>query len=332
MIIKSFEINKIKLDKDKIILFYGQNEGLKDVTVKNLIKGLDKNIIFYYEEREVLEKSDNFIENILSKSFFEKKKVIIIKRVTEKILNILSLIKERNTEGISIILNASNLEKKSKLRSYFEKDKNNICVPFYLDDQQTLAKLSISFFKKLGIPISQSDLNLIIGICNGDRINLLNEFQKIEQFSINRKNISTDEIIKLINITENHSVSKLIDYCLVMNNKQVINILNENNFAHEDSILIVRTFLNKAKKILKLSSEYKKNKNIDLTVDSAKPPIFWKDKEMIKQQIIKWKPENLKELIYNLLEVELMIKKNFNNSVNLIGNFLLETSMSNNKS
>ena len=319
MIIKSFEINKIKLDKDKIILFYGQNEGLKDVTVKNLIKGLDKNIIFYYEEREVLEKSDNFIENILSKSFFEKKKVIIIKRVTEKILNILSLIKERNTEGISIILNASNLEKKSKLRSYFEKDKNNICV-------------SISFFKKLGIPISQSDLNLIIGICNGDRINLLNEFQKIEQFSINRKNISTDEIIKLINITENHSVSKLIDYCLVMNNKQVINILNENNFAHEDSILIVRTFLNKAKKILKLSSEYKKNKNIDLTVDSAKPPIFWKDKEMIKQQIIKWKPENLKELIYNLLEVELMIKKNFNNSVNLIGNFLLETSMSNNKS
>ena len=332
MIIKSFEINKIKLDKDKIILFYGQNEGLKDLTIKNLIKELDKNIIYYYEEREVLEKSDSFIENILSKSFFEKKKIIIIKRVTEKILNILSLIKEKNTEGISIILNASNLEKKSKLRSYFEKDKNNICVPFYLDNQQTLTKLSFSFFKKLGIPISQSDLNLIISKCNGDRITLLNEFEKIEQFSINRKSISTDEIIKLINNTENPSVSKLIDYCLVMNNKQVINILNENNFAHEDSILIVRTFLNKAKKILKLSSEYKKNKNIELTLDSAKPPIFWKDKEMIKQQIIKWKPENLKELIYNIIEVELMIKKNFNSSVNLITNFLLESSMTNNKS
>ena len=79
MIIKSFEINKIKLDKDKIILFYGQNEGLKDLTIKNLIKELDKNIIYYYEEREVLEKSDSFIENILSKSFFEKKKIIIIK-------------------------------------------------------------------------------------------------------------------------------------------------------------------------------------------------------------------------------------------------------------
>ena len=157
---------------------------------------------------------------------------------------------------------------KSKLRSYFEKDKNNICVPFYLDNQQTLTKLSFSFFKKLGIPISQSDLNLIISKCNGDRITLLNEFEKIEQFSINRKSISTDEIIKLINNTENHSVSKLIDYCLVMNNKQVINILNENNFAHEDSILIVRTFLNKAKKILKLSSEYKKNKIIELTLDS----------------------------------------------------------------
>ena len=86
-------------------------------------------------------------------------------------------------------------------------------------------------------------------------------------------------------------MSELIDNCLSKNKKKTINILNENNFSNEDCILIIRIFLNKLKKILKLSNEFKKNKNIDLTISSAKPPIFWKDKEITKQQIFVWKPK-----------------------------------------
>ena len=327
MIIKSFEINKINFNQNKLVLFYGKNEGFKNEATNNLIK--DKDEITKYEEKEVLENINDFIESILSKSLFESEKIIIIKRVTDKILKIIGEIESKNIEDIKIILNADNLEKKSKLRSLFEKDKKYICVPFYPDTDQTLSKLTYNFLKKKNILISQSNINLIVNKCNGDRETLLNELNKIEYFSKNGKKITAENIAKLTNLIENHGISELIDNCLAKNKKKIVNILNENNFNNEDCILITRTFLNKAKKILKLSSEFQNNKNIDLTISSAKPPIFWKDKEITKQQIYKWTPENIKQLIYKLSEIELLIKKNINNSINLITDFILNQASSN---
>jgi len=327
MIIKSFEINKINFDQNKLVLFYGKNEGFKNEATNNLIK--DKDEISKYEEKEVLENINDFIESILSKSLFESEKIIIIKRATDKILKIIDEIDSKNIEDIKIIFNADNLEKKSKLRSLFEKDKKYICVPFYPDTDQTLSKLTYNFLKKKNILISPSNINLIVNKCNGDRETLLNELNKIEYFSKNGKKITSENIAKLTNLIENHSISELIDNCLAKNKKKIVNILNENNFNNEDCILITRTFLNKAKKILKLSSEFQNNKNIDLTISSAKPPIFWKDKEITKQQIYKWTPENIKQLIYKLSEIELLIKKNINNSINLITDFILNQASSN---
>ena len=327
MIIKSFEINKINFDQNKLVLFYGKNEGFKNEATNNLIK--DKDEVTKYEEKEVLENINDFIESILSKSLFESEKIIIIKRVTDKILKIIDEIDSKNIEDIKIILNADNLEKKSKLRSLFEKDKKYVCVPFYPDTDQTLSKLTFNFLKKKNISISQSNINLIVNKCNGDRETLLNELNKIEYFSKNGKKITAENIAKLTNLIENHGISELIDNCLAKNKKKIVNILNENNFNNEDCILITRTFLNKAKKILKLSSEFQNNKNIDLTISSAKPPIFWKDKEITKQQIYKWTPENIKQLIYKLSEIELLIKKNINNSINLITDFILNQASSN---
>ena len=327
MIIKSYEINKINFDQNKLVLLYGKNEGFKNEATNNLIKNKDE--VTKYEEKEILENINDFIESILSKSLFESEKIIIIKRVTDKILKIIDEIDSKNIEDIKIILNADNLEKKSKLRSLFEKDKRYVCVPFYPDTDQTLSKLTYNFLKKKNILISQSNINLIVNKCNGDRETLLNELNKIEYFSKNGKKITAENIAKLINLIENHSISELIDNCLVKNKKKIVNILNENNFNNEDCILITRTFLNKAKKILKLSSEFQNNKNIDLTISSAKPPIFWKDKEITKQQIYKWTPENIKQLIYKLSEIELLIKKNINNSINLITDFILYQASSN---
>ncbi|MDA7813302.1 DNA polymerase III subunit delta [Candidatus Pelagibacter sp.] len=327
MIIKSFEINKINFHQNKLVLFYGKNEGFKNEAVNNLIKDKDK--ITKYEEKEVLENINDFIESILSKSLFESEKIIIIKRVTDKILKIIDEIDSKNIEDIKIILIADNLEKKSKLRSLFEKDKKYICVPFYPDTDQTLSKLTYDFLKKKNISISPSNINLIVNKCNGDREILLNELNKIEYFSKNGKKITAENIAKLTNLIENHGISELIDNCLAKNKKKIVNILNENNFNNDDCILITRTFLNKAKKILKLSSEFQNNKNIDLTISSAKPPIFWKDKEITKQQIYKWTPENIKQLIYKLSEIELLIKKNINNSINLITDFILYQASSN---
>ena len=321
MIIKSFEISKINLGLNNLFLLYGKNEGFKNEVTKNIIK--NKNNILNYEEKEILENENNFIENILTKSLFDEKKTIIIKRSTDKILGIIENLNSKKLEDTTIIVNADILEKKSKLRTFFEKDKKLVCVPFYPDNDQALSKLTHNFLKNKNILISQSNINSIINKCNGDRETLLNELNKIEYYSKNGKKISSEDIIKLTNLSENHSVTELVDNCLAKNKKKIINILNENNFNNEDCIIIVRTLLNKSKKILQLSSDYKNNNNIDLTISSAKPPIFWKEKEIIKQQIYKWKPKNIKQLIYTLGEIELQIKKNIKNSINIITDFIL---------
>ena len=320
MIIKSYEIKKINLENGQFVLFYGHNQGLKKEAINNLNK---KNTISNYDEKEILENDNNFIENILSKSLFEQQKFIVIKRATDKILDIIKILHLRNFEDTKIILDADNLEKKSKLRSYFEKHKTLVCVPFYPDNEQTLSKLAYGFLRDRKISISPSNVNLIVNKCSGDRDTLVNELQKIEYFSKNGKQINSENISKLVNVNENRSISELVDNCLAQNKKKTISILNENNFSNEDCIMITRLFIIKAKKLLVLSNAFKTNKNIDLTISSAKPPIFWKEKEITKQQILKWSSKNIKQLIYSLSETELQIKKNINNSINLITDFIL---------
>ena len=321
MIIKSYEINKINPVLNNFLLFYGKNEGLKNEITKIIIK--EQSNVLHYDEKEILDNENDFIESILTKSLFEEKKIIIIKRSTDKILKIVENLHSKNIEDV-IIINADNLEKKSKLRSYFEKNKKLICVPFYPDNDQTLSKLAYNYLIDKKIVISQANINLVINKCSGDREALLNELQKIEHYSKGGKKITSENIVQLTNLIENHSISELVDNCLAKNKKKIISILNENNFNNEDCIVISRLFLNKSKKLLQLSTEFKKNENIELTISTAKPPIFWKDKEITKKQINQWKPENIKELIYKLSEIELLIKKNINNSINLITDFILE--------
>jgi len=323
MILKSYETNKINLDHNKIILLYGKNEGLKKETINLLIK--PKNIeISNFDEKDILENFNSFIESIGSRSLFKEEKIIIIKRSTEKSLNIIKEIENKNLEDVIIIINADNLDKRSKLRSFFEKDKKHVCIAFYPDNEETLSKMAYNFLREKKISLSPNSINLIIRRSNGNRETLLNELIKIESFTITGKQLNSEDIIKLTNLVEEHSVSELIDNCLAKNTKKTINILNENNFNNDDCILITRIFLNKSKKILRLTEEFQSNNNLELTISKAKPPIFWKDKDITKQQIKKWSPENLKKLIYKLNEIELDIKKNINNSIHLITNFILE--------
>jgi DNA polymerase-3 subunit delta len=326
VIIKSYEIEKINLNKDGIVLFYGKNNGLKNEAIEILNK--NKNNILSYQEKEILDNQNNFIETILSKSLFDRQKFIVIKRATDKILEMIVNLQQQNLEDTRIILNSETLEKKSKLRTFFEKNKTFVCVPFYPDNDQTLSKLAYNFLRERKISISSSNINSIINKCSGDREILINELQKIEFFSKNGKQINSDNISKLINLSENHNISELVDNCLAQNKRKIISILNENNFSNEDCIMIVRSFIIKSKKLLALSKAFETNKNIDLTITSAKPPIFWKEKEITKQQILKWNSNNIKQLIYSLSEIELQIKKNINNSINLITDFILFQSSS----
>ena len=323
MIIKSNDTGKINLDKNQYILLYGINEGAKADEISSLVLKNKNKTITRYEEKEILENNQNIYDDILSKSLFDNQKIIIINRASDKIFKFISELSEKNISDISFIINASALEKKSKLRSFFEKTKDLICVPFYQDTPSSLSILTQNFLKEKKINISQENINLIINRCNGDRGILKGELNKIEFFCKNKKNISTLDLVKLTNLIENYSISELVDNCLAKNKKKTMYILNENKFSSEDCITIIRTFLYKLKRILILSNDYLINKNLDKTILSAKPPIFWKDKDIVKQQINKWNPKQIKNLIYEINEIELSIKKNLNNSINLTTNLIL---------
>jgi DNA polymerase-3 subunit delta len=324
MIIKSFEIKKINLNQNPLLLLYGKNEGHKSEVISDILK--DKNKNDKYEEKEILDNLNNFLENLFTRSLFEDEKVIIIKRVSDKILKVVNQIIDKNLENIIIIFDAELLDKNSKLRKFFEKDAKTICIPFYPDNQQTLNKIVTSFLRKKNINISQIVINFIVSKSNGDRAILQNELDKIENLSLTKKKITTEDIAKITNLVENHSVLEIADNCLAKNKNKIIKIFNENNFKDEENILIIRTLLTKSKKILKLSNEYKKNKDLELTIKTSKPPIFWKDKEITKQQLLKWSPENIKKLIYEIHNIELIMKKNLNNSINVVSDFILDQS------
>ena len=322
MIVKEFEFNKININKYNLYLLYGKNEGSKKEIISK-ITSKNKNIeIQKLDERQVLENQELFLEELLSSSLFNNEKLIIINRATDKILKNIESIYEKKISGLVLIINSDILEKKSKLRNFFEKEKELVCIPFYPDTTQTLSLMANKFFREKKIPMSQSNINLIINKCNGDREFLENELIKIELFLFRKKNLDTNELTKLINLIENHSISELIDGCLINNSKKVSLILNENNFNNEDCVTIIRTFLAKAKKILKLANNYSKNNNLEITLSESKPPIFWKEKDVVKLQLLRWKPEMIKKLITNIYDVELEIKKNSSSSLNILMNFI----------
>ena len=326
MIIKSFELNKINIKKNNFYLFYGENEGLKDENIKNLFEKnyLDKT--YRYEEKEILENKNVFFNNILSKSFFENEKLIIINRASDKIKDIIEEIFNRKINDVQFILISRNLEKKSSLRKFFEKEKKAICVPFYEDNIQTLNSIINNFFRNKKISISQQLINILMERCRGDRKNLKNELDKIENYSLNKKSLNLQEIINLTNLAENYSASELIDHCLAKNTRKTISILSENNYSDEDNIIIIRTLLAKLKRLIKIYDLIEEKNGIEMAIASFRPPIFWKDKPLVTQQMKVWKKNELNNLIYNTNEVEYLIKKNSSIGKNILSDFIINSS------
>ena len=326
MILKSFELSKIKLNNYKFYLFYGDNDGLKEENIKNLFEKNYQNKIHRYEEKEILDNINTFFNSILTKSFFENEKLIIINRATDKIRDLVEELMEKNPEDIQIILNSKNLEKKSTLRKIFEKEKSIVCVPFYEDNNQTLNSIISLFFRNKKIPISQQLINVLIERSRGDRKNLNNELEKIENFSLNKKNLNLEEIIKLTNLADNYSASELVDHSLAKNTRKTVTILNENNYSDEDNIIIIRTLLAKLKRLVKIYELVDEKNNIEQAISACKPPIFWKDKPLVTQQIQSWNKDLLKDLIYKTNEIELLIKKNSAHAKNILADFIINNS------
>ena len=323
MIIKHFEFNKSVILNKNLYLLYGKNEGMQNEIIKtHFVNNFDGTII-KYEQDEFISNFENIISEILNKSLFDDQKIIIVSRVSEKITKFVDNILEKKIKDVKIIFKAGLLEKRSKLRILFENSKHLVSTPFYEDNFQDLSKIVHKFLKDNNIKISMESINLLVDRSSGSRDNLKIELNKLYNYSYTKKNINIDEIKKLSNLAENYGVDKLADKYLSKDRRNVAKILNENNFSDEDCVLIIRTLLIKSKRLLGIIENYKKTKNIDDVISKTRPPIFWKDKQTVKTQVKNWELEDLKIKIYEINDLEILVKSNSKNSLNIVSNFIV---------
>ena len=321
MIIKTYKI-KSALQENRFYLFYGENTGLKEEVILELRNKSPDSEYLNYFEKDILQDTNLFYEDIFSKSFFNDKKLIIIKDSSDKFLEIAKSILEKGLQDLTIVLVADNLDKRSKLRGYFEKEKDLYCVTFYKDENSTLNTLAINFFNKEKINISQELINIIVSKCSRDRKNLLNDLNKIKLFLQDKKKIDKFTLSKIINLADDHSLNEIVDNTLLKNKNQVSKMLNENDFVFEDMIILIRSFLKNIKRLLNLKAQLGVKDNINEIIQNYKPPIFWKDKEIVKRQSELWEKNELILLIKKTNNTELMLKKNSQIYKQIIGNFI----------
>ena len=331
MILKLSDLSKNLTKSQKFYLLYGSNTGQIEDTISKILKPkLSKNI-YNYDESEITTNINEFEEKILNRSFFDDDKLIIISRGSDKILNVIEGLVAKKISEVIIIIKSNILEKKSKLRSFFEKNKETVCIPFYEDNYQSSLLIAQNFFSKNKINISIQNINYIIEKSKKNRINLRNELEKIKIFYQKKTSIDYEDIVKLTNSAENYNISELADQCLMKNKKKTMHILNENISTSEDNILILRSLLFKLKRLKKLKEEIENQKNQEQVISSFKPPIFWKDKDIIRQQLKVLSLNDIKLFIKRVNNLELLIKQNSNLSSKITSNFILETiNLSNN--
>ena len=325
MIIKYFEVNKVIKNSINLFLFYGKNEGLQNETIENNFIKKFNGVINKYEESEFINNFDTIINEMLTKSLFDNRKIIIVSRTTDKIIKYIEEVLNKNFEDVKIIFKSGMLEKKSKLRNYLKKNDKAYVVPFYEDNLKSLSNIVIDFINKNKIRISTESVNLLISRARGDRDNLKTELEKILNYSKTKKKIDFEIVKKLTNVSENINVSELADSFLIRNKKNIVKILNENNFSNEDCVLILRTILIKSKRLMRIIEKLEVSKNIDEVISLTKPPIFWKDKENVKMQANNWSLNDLKNKIFQINEIEALVKTNSKNSLNLLSDFIINT-------
>ena len=325
MIIKYFDfIKNFFNSKSDFYLLYGENSALIEDTIEKFFKlNFSKNV-FTYEENDILENVSSFKEQVYTKSFFEKDKLIIISRISDKILDVILEINEKKISDLKIILKAGTLEKKSKIRKFFEQSKEFTTIPFYEDNHKTLFFLTENFFKKRKINISLQAINLIIEQSKYDRATLNNELIKIEMFLMNKNKLEYADVLKITNTLEKNDFSLLTDMCLLKNKKKTSYILNSSIISDGEIIIIIKNFLYKLKRLKKLKEDLIEKKNIDTILSSYKPTIFWKEKDTVKKQLQLYSIQKIKLLIEKINNLEYQVKTNSQISFLILSDFILD--------
>ena len=330
MIVKSYEAqkNKLNLSKYNFFLLYGENFGLKkDIRdiIKIAVKQKNDNLeVLSVYENEILNNEESFYNSIYSGSLFSNKKIITIFDATDKIIKKIDDIFDKNTENVYLVIFSGILDKKSKLRNFFETNKKTICIPCYLDTPRDLEIIAQSEFRENNISVSREVINLLVEKANSDRSNLKNEIEKIKAYSLNKKELGLNEIKSLINFSGDYKSDILVNECLCGNVPQYKKIISELYINTVNQILLLRILSNKVQRLLNIKKQEDKSNNIDNLINNARPAIFWKDKELVKKQLSIWNLHELKKIISGINNTEYLCKKNPQASKVIFFNFFLK--------
>jgi len=323
VIIKSYEIIKKKFKDLNFFLLYGENEGLKKDCIKEIctIKNI-KTLTTKYDEIEIINNPENFHNLIFSGSLFERDKIIIINQASDRLTDTIQNSINKKIQNITIFLLAYKLDKRSKIRNLFEKNESLVCIPTYQENEIQLKKIINNEMQKFNFKLSQESINLIINRSKGDRENIKTELEKIKIFSKNKESISLEDVRVLTNMSENFENEEIINLCLSGNKKKLLRTLEENNFSNEDFFILLKILNKKIHRLIKIKNLIKIEKNLEKSLNQLKPPIFWKEKEIVKKQLTLWNIKGLEKVLYKLNQLELTCKKNQELSVNIILDFL----------
>ena len=316
MIVKSYDIEKNlnKFLKYNLFLLYGENEGLKkeiELKIQTEIKNKNGSLEFFsFYESEIIANDKNFYNSVFSESLFSNKKMVIIKNASDKIINHLNEIVEKYPENLSLIVFAGILEKKSKLRNLFEADSKILCIPCYLDNDSSLENIAKNSLKMDKIILSQECINLLVEQSNGDRNNLKNEIEKIKNFTVNNKKIEIDEIRSITNFSGEYKTDSLVNDCLCGNISQYKKNLSELYANTINQIFLLRILSNKIQRLLNMKEKQNDYNSLDNLLSANKPPIFWKEKPLVKKQLSIWQIDELKKANKEISYIEMLCKKN----------------------
>ena len=303
---KSYIVEQnINILKNNILLFYGENLGLKNDFKKQLKLNNTNAAIVRFTQEEVLKNQTYFIENLLNMSLFNEEKIYFIEQVNDKILGLLEILRNK-IEDQKICLFGEILDKKSKLRSEFEKSKELGIVACYNDNEINIKKIILKRLKGYE-GLSPISINLIIENSNLDRAKLNNELDKIETFFVNKKIVNL-ELIKLLNINENDNFNMLKDAALAGNNKNTNKLLSDTAIESDKTFYYMNSINQRLFTLNELFSI--KHKSVDQALSYLKPPIFWKDKPHVIEQARKWNKNKIENILRKTFDLEIKFKSN----------------------
>ena len=308
MIYKSYLVEEnISILKHNLTLFYGENSGLINDFKKDIYLKEKNNLIIKLTQEEIIYDKSVLFTQLQNSSLFEDKKIIFINNASDKLFpiikDILSEIKDNK-----LFLFSEALEKRSKLRIFFEKEKNVNLIPCYNDNLLTLKNIVTKRLKDFK-SINPDVVNVIIENSNSDRTKLNNEIEKIKTYFLN-KTINLEELIKLLNIKENDNFNNVKDQALIGNSKNTNNLLS-NTVIEDEKIIFYLNIINQ--RLIKIREIYmSKEKNLEKAVSGLKPPIFWKDKAIFMQQVGNWEEKKINKAINMTYEIETTLKSKAN--------------------